>query len=74
MLQNVEHAFKTHSSGWNLNILIYLVKKKQKNWLQTNVKKNGRKNILDYFAKDIPKDIEFLKRWSHNNFQTTYVE
>ena len=73
MLQNVEQAFKTHSSGWNLNILIHLVKKNKK--LVTNkCKKNGRKNILDYFAKDIPKDIEFLKRWSHNNFQTTYVE
>jgi hypothetical protein len=34
----------------------------------------GGKDALDYFAKDIPKGNEFLKRWSHINSQTAYVK
>ena len=46
----------------------------KKNWLQTDVERFGGKDALDYFAKDIPKDNEFLKRWSHINSQTAYVK
>ena len=28
MFQNVKHAFKIHLSGWNLNVLIHLMRKK----------------------------------------------
>ena len=34
----------------------------KKDWLQTNMEKFGGNDALDYFAKDIPKDNEFLKR------------
>ena len=34
----------------------------KKNWLQTDVKIFGGNDVLDYFAKDISKDNEFLKR------------
>ena len=46
----------------------------KKNWLQTYVKRFGVNNALDFFAKDIPKDNEFLKQWSHINSQITYVK
>ena len=46
----------------------------KKNWLQTDVEKFGRINVLDFFAKDIPKVNEVLKRWSHINSQATYVK
>ena len=34
----------------------------EKSWLQTDVERFGGNYALDYFAKDIPKDNEFLKR------------
>lgn len=49
-----------------MDMLIHLVRKK----LVADKCKNIRKK---YFAKDIPKDNEALKRWSHINPQITYV-
>ena len=47
-------------------------KGEKKNWLQTDVEKFGGKDALDYFAKDIPKSNEFLKRWCYINSQTAH--
>ena len=46
----------------------------KKNWLQTDMKRFGRNNALDFFAKDIPKNNKFWKRWSHINSQTACVK
>ena len=55
MLQNVEQAFKWLESG-RLDPF-----GKNKYWLQADVEIFGGNGALDYFAKDIPKDNEFLK-------------
>ena len=47
---------------------------RKKNLLQTDVERFGRNDALDYFAKNNPKENEFLKRWSHINFQTAYIK
>ncbi len=38
------------------------------------MEKFGGKDALDYFAKDIPKGNEFLKRWCHINPQTAHAK
>ena len=65
---DIQNTFKWLESG-HLNLF-----GKKKNWLQTDVERFGENDALDYFAKDIPKGNDFLKRWSHINSQTTYVK
>ena len=71
MLRNIEQTFKIHSNGWNLDVLIHSVKKKS---VTDRCGRFSGNDALDYFAKDIPKGNEFLKRWSHINSQTTYIK